>query len=178
MISAGARPVVDGDASPAEVDAAEYVRSPRRSIALAAVISVGMNAVIPYTHHAMHTISLVEGMIPMGVLMPFLLLVFVVNPVLKTFGRRLYLGPWELVVIFAVGYVSIHINELLGRVTATFAVMHYMATPENLWSEYAFGLVRPWLVVEDAGEELVWFYEGLPRGTPIRWAIWVRPVFW
>ena len=153
-------------------------RSSWRSIALALAITVGVNAAIPYTHHYMHTISLVEGMIPMGVLMPFLLLVFVVNPVLKLFGRELRLRPWELVVVFAAGYVSAHINELLARVIATFAVMHYMATPENLWSEYAFQLVRPWLVVEDAGQQLAWFYEGLPRGAPVPWSIWVRPLFW
>lgn len=149
-----------------------------RSIALAVLVTVGVNAVIPYTHHYMHTISLVEGMIPMGVLMPFLLLAFVVNPVMKLFGRELRLRPWELIVIFAVGYVSAHINELLARVIATFAVMHYMATPENLWADYAFDLVRPWLVVEDAGDRLAWFYEGLPVGASVPWTIWLRPLFW
>jgi len=157
---------------------ADGERSSWRSIALAVSITVGVNAAIPYTHHYMHTISLVEGMIPMGVLMPFLVLVFVVNPLLKLFGYGLRLRPWELVIVFAVGYVSAHINELLARVIATFAVMHYMATPENLWAEYAFGLVRPWLVVGDAGDQLTWFYEGLPRGASVPWAIWVRPLFW
>ena len=88
---------------------------------------------------------------PMGVLMPFLLLIFVVNPLLKMFGKGLQLEPWELIIVFSVSYVSVHINELLGRVLATYAVMHYMATPENLWAEYAYGLVQPWMVVEDAG---------------------------
>ena len=70
------------------------------------------------------------------------------------------------------------INELLGRVLATYAVMHYMATPENLWEEYVFGLVQPYLVVEDAKDQLAWFYEGLPRTATIPWAIWIRPTFW
>ena len=70
------------------------------------------------------------------------------------------------------------INELLGRVLATYAVMHYMATPENLWEEYVFGLVQPYLVVEDAKDQLAWFYEGLPRNATIPWAIWIRPTFW
>jgi hypothetical protein len=112
----------------------------------------------------------------MGVLMPFLILVFVVNPVLRILGVSL--KPWELIFVFGVGYVSVYINELLGRVLATFAVMHYMATPENLWEEYAFGLVKPWLVVEDAGEHLAWFYEGLPINGTIPWMLWLRPTFW
>ena len=151
-------------------------RSPWWAIALAVLITVGINTAIPYTHHYMHTISLVEGMIPMGVLMPFLVLIFVLNPVLRIFGY--HLQPWELIIIFATGYVSVHINELLGRVLATYAVMNYMATPENLWEEYVFGLVKPWLVVEDAGARLAWFYEGLPRNATIPWDIWLQPTFW
>jgi len=157
-------------------EAAGKQQSSWRSIVIAIVLTVGINAFIPYTHHYMHTISLVEGMIPMGVLMPFLVLVFVVGPILRAMGKEWRLGPWELIVIFSVGYVSVHINEILGRVLATFAVMNYMATPENLWSEYVFDLVRPYLVVEDAGEQLDWFYEGLPRGQSIPWYIWVRPL--
>ena len=112
----------------------------------------------------------------MGIFMPFLVLIFVVNPVLRALGCALQ--PWELIFIFAVGYASMSINELLGRVLATYAVMHYMATPENLWEEYVFGLVQPYLVVEDADEQLAWFYEGLPRNATIPWAIWLRPTFW
>lgn len=153
-------------------------RSSLRSIAIASLLTVGINAIIPYTHHYMHTISLVEGMMPMGVLMPFLLLIFVVNPILKLFGKGIQLEPWELVIVFTVSYVSIHINEMLGRVLATYAVMHYMATPENLWAEYAYGLVQPWMVVEDAGDRLAWFYEGLPRTETVPWDIWIRPTFW
>ena len=109
----------------------------------------------------------------MGIFMPFLVLIFIVNPTLRAMGCALQ--PWELIFIFAVGYVSMSINELLGRVLATYAVMHYMATPENLWEEYVFGLVQPYLVVEDAEEQLAWFYEGLPRNATIPWAIWIRP---
>jgi hypothetical protein len=137
-----------------------------------------MNALIPYTHHYMHTISLVESMMPMGVLMPFFLLIFVVNPVLKLFGKGIQLEPWELLLVFSVSYVSIHINEVLGRVLATYAVMNYMASPENLWGEYAYGVVQPWMVVEDAGDRLAWFYEGLPRTETVPWSIWIRPTFW
>ena len=151
-------------------------RSPWWAIATGVSITVAINAVIPYTHHYMHTISLVEGMIPMGILMPFLVLIFVVNPVLRALGCALQ--PWELIFIFAVGYASMSINELLGRVLATYAVMHYMATPENLWEEYVFGLVQPYLVVEGAEDQLAWFYEGLPRNAAIPWAIWLRPTFW
>ena len=154
------------------------VGSSFRTILIASGLTVGLNAVIPYTQQVARTISLVEGMIPIGVLLPFLLLVFVVNPLMAAFRLGNRLQPWELVAVFSVSYTSIHINELLGRVLATFSVMHYMASPENLWGEYAIGLVPPWLVVEDANQQLAWFFEGLPRGGSVPWLIWVRPTFW
>lgn len=149
-----------------------------RTILIASGLTVGINAFIPYTQHVVRTISLVEGMIPMGVLMPFLLLLCVVNPLLRGLRLGTPLQPWELVAVFSVSYTCIHINELLGRVLATFAILHYVASPENLWAEYAFGLVPPWLVVEDAGPQLAWFYEGLPAGGSVPWEIWLRPTFW
>ena len=56
-----------------------------------------------------------------------------------------------------------------------------MATPENLWAEYVpMVLVQPWMVVEDAGERLAWFYEGLTQNGyySALVEIWVRPTFW
>lgn len=115
-------------------------------------------------------------MIPIGVIVPFLVLVFVVNPLVKLL-RRGPVRPWELVTVFSVSFTGIHINEILGRVLAIYAIMHYMATPENLWAEYAFNLVPPWFVVEDASHQLAWFYEGLPPDASVPWSIRVRPTF-
>ena len=149
-----------------------------RTILIASGLTVGLNTLIPYTQQVARTISLVEGMIPIGVLLPFLLLVLLVNPLMATFRLGSRLQPWELVAVFSVSYTSIHVNEVVSRVVATFAVGHYMASPENLWGEYAIGVVPPWLVVEDAKQQLAWFYEGLPTGESVPWPIWVRPTFW
>ena len=43
-------------------EAIDGQQSSWRSIAIAIFLTVGINAIIPYTHHYMHTISLVEGM--------------------------------------------------------------------------------------------------------------------
>ena len=161
----------------------EYESSPEkagllRGVALGLILAVGINALIPYTQHALRTTSLVESTIPMGVLMPFLFLVFVVNPILGKFGSRLPFTSRELVVAFAVSFVPIHVNEVLGRVIATFSVMHYMATPENGWAEFVFGRVPPWLVVQDAGAQIDWFHEGLPSDQDIPWNLYLTPLLW
>jgi hypothetical protein len=127
----------------------------RRGIALGLTLAVGVNAIIPYTQHALRITSLVESTIPMGVLIPFLFVVFVVNPILSRFGNRKFTAR-ELVVAFAISFVPAHVNEVLGRVIGNSRVMHYMASPENGWAEFVFGRVPPWLVVQDAGESIPW----------------------
>ena len=34
------------------------------------------------------------------------------------------------------------------------------------------------MVVENAGDRLAWFYEGLPKTETVPWDIWIRPSFW
>ena len=161
-----------------EYESAPDRSSLRRGVALGLTLAVGINAIIPYTQHAVRTTSLVESTIPMGVLIPFLILTFLVNPVLGKFGNRLQFTPRELVVAFAVSFVPAHVNEVLGRVIATFSVMHYMATPENGWAEFVFDRVPSWLVVRNAGEPLSWFHEGLPHDQNIPWDLYVTPLLW
>ena len=68
-------------------------RSPWWAIVIAVSITVGINAVIPYTHHYMHTISLVEGMIPMGILMPFFALIFILTPYCALMNELVQMCP-------------------------------------------------------------------------------------
>ena len=41
-----------------------------RPIWIAVLLTVGMNAIIPYTQHRLESISLLEGMIPLGIFPP------------------------------------------------------------------------------------------------------------
>ncbi|MBT5830810.1 MAG: hypothetical protein HOH77_11530, partial [Candidatus Latescibacteria bacterium] len=148
-----------------------------RSILLAIAITLALNAVIPYIQHTLHTVSIVEGMIPMGVLMPFFVLVFIVNPILRLAAPQHHLRTWELVIIASILYVSSHTDEFLSRAISVFAVSNYMATPENLWQEYALPHIAPHLLVSNPNGQLDYFYEGLPSHTKIPWHIWVGPLF-
>jgi hypothetical protein len=149
----------------------------RRGIALGLTLAVGVNAIIPYTQHAIRTTSLVESTIPMGVLIPFLFFVFIINPILGRFSNLRFTSR-ELVVAFAISFVPAHVNEVLGRVIGASSVMHYMASPENGWAEFVFERVPPWLMVPDAGEPVSWFHEGLPTGQSIPWNLYVTPLLW
>ena len=163
--------------SPLEITQPNRSRSVWRSITIGIGITIGINAITPYIQHTLHTVSLVEGMIPMGVLMPFLLLIFVINPFIRLINPTYCLRSWELIVIASIIYVSSHTDEFLSRAISVFSVSHYMATPENLWREYALPHVSPHLVVQNPQEQLNWFYEGLPANTSIPWHIWTKPLF-
>ncbi len=94
-----------------------------RSISLGVVITLAINAIIPYIQHTLHTVSLVEGMIPMGVLMPFLIFVFVINPFLRLSNPRYCLHSWELIIIVSILFVSSHTDEFLSRAISVFSDM-------------------------------------------------------
>lgn len=148
-----------------------------RSVLFAIAITLSINSVIPYIQHTLHTVSLVEGMIPMGVLMPFFILVFVINPILHKLTPKYHLRTWELIIIASILFVASHTDEFLSRAISVFAVSNYMATPENLWQEYAIPHIAPHLLVANPHGQLDYFYEGLPAHTKIPWHIWIRPLF-
>ncbi len=155
----------------------DETRSSWGAILIAIAVTAIMNAVVPLTHYGLHTISLLEGMISLSIFLPFIVLVFIVNPLLRvTTGK--YLRGWELVLIFSVGYVSSPIGELIIRWIATISVPYYLASPENQWARYIFPHLKDWLVVKSDPEYLRWFYEGMPEGASFPWEVWLVPLFW
>jgi hypothetical protein len=148
-----------------------------RALLIAIAVTAIMNAVVPLTHYRLHTISLLEGMIPLSIFLPFIVLAFIVNPLIRVITGK-YLRGWELVLIFSVGYVSSTIGELIIRWIATISVPYYLASPENRWAQHIFPYLKDWLVVKTKPEYLRWFWEGLPKGASFPWQEWVVPLFW
>ncbi len=164
------------EAAPGEL-LVEEAGSSWRALLIAIVVTVAMNAFVVLTTQSFHTLCLVSGMLPLGVFLPFIVLAFIVNPLIRvTTGK--YLQGWELVLIFSVGYVSAPIAELVSRWIATIAVPYYLASPENQWAAYVFPHLKGWLVVKTDPEYLRWFYEGMPEGASFPWQVWLVPLFW
>jgi len=155
----------------------------RRSIGWPAVVAavalaVALNCLVPYTQHAIVTTSLLEGMMPLGIFLPFVVLVFVLNPLMRLLrGRSLFNGR-ECVFIFAVGFLSASIGEVTGRMIAVISSPHYFTTTENQWGEFVLPNLPGWLLVSDDAGALKRFYEGLRPGERVPWSVWVVPLFW
>ena len=148
------------------------------AVATAVLLAVAINCVVPYTQHAILTTSLLEGMMPLGIFLPFIVLVFALNPLARLlFGRALFSGR-ENVFIFAAGFLSASIGEVTGRMIAVISSPNYFATTENQWGEFVQPNLPGWVLVGNQAGALRRFYEGIQPGEAIPWSVWVAPLLW
>lgn len=111
----------------------------------------------------------------------FLLFVItaLLNPLLGLAGRRLKLGPRELIVVYVMTLLacSIPTMGLTCQLLPIMSGFHYYASPENHWADLLLPHIPEWLVPVGPGT-IKYFYEGLPPGVLIPWVAWLRPLGW
>ena len=64
-----------------------------------------------------------------------------------------------------------------GPVMAAVSSMLYYSTPKNNWAESLMPHIPTWMIVQDE-LAIKQFYEGLPRGEAVLWAMWAEPLMW
>lgn len=151
---------------------------PGRAILIGLAVVLGITLFIPYSEHSLGSSSLTAGHIHMAVLIPYLALVLVVNVVARLLSPRAGLSAAELVIVFTVMMVGSSVADLTGRFIATISAPYYFATQENHWAEFFHQYLKPWMLPTDQGNAITWFYEGLPPGEHIPWAVWLGPLVW
>ncbi len=151
-----------------------------RSVVLGFLFALFIDWLILFAIFRIGSIYLVYGHMPVALLLPFVLLVGVVNPALAWLSPALRLRKAELAVIFAMGLVAVVVPEfrLTGFFLGLVASPYYFATTENGWVEFLQPYMRTWAVPPDSARAMRWFYEGLPAGESIPWSAWVTPVLW
>ena len=115
---------------------------------------------------------------PIGVGLPFVLLVLANSAVKKLWHARA-LTPPELMTPVVMGLAASGIPIfMVGLLLSIPTKPYYGATPENGWA----GLIQPflpeWAIPSPDGEAMRYFYEGLPRGAVIPWDAWLGPLAW
>jgi len=149
-----------------------------RGVLCALLLAAAINCVVPVTQDAIVTTSLLEGMMPLGIFLPFIVLVFAANPLARLiFGRPLFSGA-ELIFVFAAGFLSASIGEVTGRMIAVISSPNYFTTSENQWGEFVQPNLPTWILVGNEAGALRRFYEGLKAGEAIPWSVWVAPLLW
>ncbi|MDP6775990.1 MAG: hypothetical protein QGI83_04425 [Candidatus Latescibacteria bacterium] len=150
-----------------------------RAVILGLLATCVMDMWIIYSDYTVHSSRFNLTHFPMALLTVFLLVLFVVNPILKTRSPGTALSPGEILVILAMGYVgaAIPASGLTGILLGVIAPPYYFATPENQWAEYLHEHIPRWIAPTDA-KAMGWFWQGMPRGAGIPWDVWFVPLAW
>ena len=150
-----------------------------RSTSLGAVLVVLESIGAPYAKYILHSTLWACDYLPFGVMLPFLIVVTIVNPLLNTM-RVDPLTPNELAVVFTMSLVGSTIPTfgLTGYLIGTIAAPFYYARTESGWADYLHPHLPAWLFPSNETHAMTWLYEGLPSGQTIPWSAWVSPLFW
>jgi len=113
--------------------------------------------------------------LPIGVVFIFVLLVIGLNVPLKKLG--ISFSDSEFIVIYCMmlipaGIPSLGLSAYLVPILAS---PPYYATVENEWGTLFYQYIPDWIAPTDS-KAMRYFYEGLPGGLGIPWAMWVKPL--
>ena len=151
-----------------------------RAVVLGLALVVLINLWIPYSEYIVRASRMNLSHFPVAVFILFLLIRYLLNPLLSTLNPAFLLTPSEQLVIIAMGLAGgvVPGSGVLGFLLGTIATPYYFATPENRWAEFFHAHLPTYLVPPNTGGAMRDFYEGALPGTPIPWSVWIAPLFW
>ena len=144
-----------------------YARLSPRAIGIGLLLAILVNIWVPYGSFLVHSSRMTLSHLPISVLIPFFLLLFVVNPLLRTRSNPRPLNGSELALIFVMLFVASLVpgKVMVAYLIGIMATPYYFARPENQWAATFFEYLPDWLLVHGQGTTLTWFYEGMPPGA-------------
>ena len=149
-----------------------------RSIALGTLCVTFMAWGGHYTRHIGHTTKMAQDHLPWGVMVPFIIIVVILNKVIQAVRPRAMLTRAELLVIFAMALIGSALpSYFMAHMIANIGAPYYFPSSENGWATELHPYLVDWAVVTDV-TAAKWFYEGLPRGASIPWGAWLIPLTW
>ena len=114
-----------------------------------------------------------------GALFFLFVLAFIVNSIVGLIGRRFELAKADLVLIYCMLLMAVTVPTwgLMFFLIGTMVYPFYYATPENNYADLFYDYIPAWMVPQDY-QAIKDYYEGLPQGAPIPWAVWIEPMGW
>ncbi|MBM3501583.1 MAG: hypothetical protein FJX74_23255, partial [Armatimonadetes bacterium] len=146
-----------------------------RAIVLGLILTALIGVLVPYADLKLQGTWIACCHLPIAVVVPFLLLVGLVNPLLHRCSRAFTRA--EVVTVYCMtlcgaGIPSFGLTEYLFP---TLVGMRYYASAENRWDDAFIKLVPRWLAPADE-TAVTAFFEGLHPGASIPWGAWTTPV--
>ena len=157
----------------------------RRIVTLRAVLLGGGLSILSciwmtYSTYIGKSSSMPVAHLPVAALFPFILVALGLNPLLRKSGMARPLAfPELMVILFMLMAASMAPGwPFASYIVSLVSAPLYYATPENRWGDLLFPHLPEWLMVNNNGGTLAWFYEGLPADRLIPWGVWLAPLFW
>ena len=148
-----------------------------KGLGIGTLLCLGIGVVAPYAAvFSYHRIGFNPS--SPGALFFFACVIFA-NIAVAFLGRRLALSKPDLVLIYCMLLMAVTVPTwgLMFFLIGTIVYPFYFATPENRFEDLFFDHIPQWMVPRDP-EAIKGYYEGLPRGAPIPWEVWVEPMAW
>ncbi len=150
-----------------------------RTYLIGALLTALYAFLAPYSLYSLFSCRLDQGMLPVGVLLLFSV-VLAANLLVSRSSPVSALRVWELAVVFGmmwVGAAALQIG-ILHNSLGVMSAPEYFASPENRWDEYYLPHIPVWTIPGDRTGAVRMFYNGAPAGTAIPWEAWLIPLFW
>lgn len=160
---------------PNDAAAGIRLRAMAAGILLCAALAVGL----PYGEFVIQGTRLgLSSSTPAAFFLLFLLIALV-QPLLGLANRSWLFNRAELLLITVMMMLTTAVPSrgFTGVALPIISAVHYYATPENNWADQLIPHIPDWLIPHDQ-EAIKWFYEGLPVGESIPWAVWLKPLGW
>ena len=151
-----------------------------RAVLLGLGLVILINLWMPYSEYIVLASRMNLSHFPVAVFILFILIRYLLNPILSAIKSTHQLTSSEQLVVIAMGLAGgvVPGSGVLGFLFGTIATPYYFATPENRWAEFFHANLPSWLVPPNTNGAMRDFYEGAIPGAPIPWAIWAAPLFW
>ena len=150
-----------------------------RAILVGCILSVAVSIGALYSTFINASWMALNISVPIAVFV-FSFFTAIVNVLLGLVHRRLAFSRKELAVVFIMLMMAATVptEGYVEHVIPRIASAYYYATPENNWAETIHPYVKGWIAPRDL-EAVHYFFEGLPAGEAIPWAVWIRPLcYW
>jgi len=156
---------------------ADLARPTLRSITIGLALTAGIGLLVPYADLKLQSTWIACCHLPIAVVVPFLVIVAVVNPLLRRLSRTRMLNRAEIIVVYCMmlcgaGIPSFGLTEYL---LPTLVGVRYYASPENRWEDLFIKTIPKWLAPTDE-TAVTSFFEGLHPGARLPWEPWVTPI--
>ena len=149
-----------------------------RSVVIGIILVLALGITATYCRYYIHGSRVSISHVPMGMLMPFMVMLFGLAIISKL--TRIVLAPGEWHIILAMGLAGgiLPVTGITGYMIGYISAPYFAATPENHWATYLHPHMPKWLIPSNDTNAMTWFYQGLPSGADIPWDAWTLPLFW